>query len=166
MRIWHRIRGFRGDEAGVALVEFAIVLPILLLFLAIAVEGGRTFWSYQAAIAGVRDATRYMSHAISVDFCSDPYRARKLADLRLKAMDIVSRSVSGEAVFPDKTSITSVTLDDPCSGRAATATTPLVAKVTAVLAISYPFSGIFAFANSSVPNVRTQVVDMARVFGA
>ena len=54
---------FAEREDGAALVEFALLLPIFLLLFAMAVEGSRTFWSYQTAIAGVRDAARYVARA-------------------------------------------------------------------------------------------------------
>ena len=52
------------------MVEFAILLPILLLVFAVIVEGGRLMWSYQTVVAGVRDATRYVARAAPANICS------------------------------------------------------------------------------------------------
>ncbi len=48
-----------GDASGSAAVEFALVLPVLLLLSLGALELGRLFWSYHIATAAVRDAARY-----------------------------------------------------------------------------------------------------------
>lgn len=48
-------------QQGVAAVEFAIVVFILLLIGAGIVEFGRAFWYYDAMSKGTRDAARYLS---------------------------------------------------------------------------------------------------------
>lgn len=48
-------------QAGVALVEFALILPFLLLLSITAVELGRAIWQYNALTKSVRDAARYLS---------------------------------------------------------------------------------------------------------
>jgi Flp pilus assembly protein TadG len=50
-----------GDERGGALAEFALGLIPLILAFALIFEVGRAFWIHQAAIKGVRDATRYLT---------------------------------------------------------------------------------------------------------
>ncbi|MCB2131090.1 MAG: pilus assembly protein, partial [Rhodobacteraceae bacterium] len=52
-------RLLRRDD-GAILVEFALALPILLIFFAVIVEGTRMMKNYHTAISGVRDATRFM----------------------------------------------------------------------------------------------------------
>ena len=37
---------FSKEESGAALVEFAILLPMMLLVFAVIIEGGRLMWSY------------------------------------------------------------------------------------------------------------------------
>ena len=49
---------FRREESGVALVEFALFLPLFALSFFVIVEFSRIFFSYQGAIVGVRDAAR------------------------------------------------------------------------------------------------------------
>ncbi len=53
-RLW-RARG------GIAAVEFAIILPLLVLLLFGTIEIGRILFDYQAASKSVRDATRYLT---------------------------------------------------------------------------------------------------------
>lgn len=48
-------------QAGVAAVEFAIIVFVLLLAGAGIAEFGRAFWYYDAVLKGTRDAARYLS---------------------------------------------------------------------------------------------------------
>ena len=52
-------RAFHRGESGAAMVEFAIVLPILVLFVFGIVEFGRAFKLYNNLAAAVRDGARY-----------------------------------------------------------------------------------------------------------
>jgi Flp pilus assembly protein TadG len=51
----------RNRQAGVALLEFALILPFLLLLSITAIELGRAVWQYNALTKSVRDAARYLS---------------------------------------------------------------------------------------------------------
>ena len=46
---------------GVALVEFALILPMLLLLTVITTEFGRAMYQYNTLTKSVRDAARYLS---------------------------------------------------------------------------------------------------------
>lgn len=48
-------------QKGVALVEFALVLPFLLLLTMITTEFGRAMYQYNTLTKSVRDAVRYLS---------------------------------------------------------------------------------------------------------
>lgn len=48
-------------QKGVALVEFALVLPLLLLLTLLATELGRAVYRYNTNAKAVRDAVRYLS---------------------------------------------------------------------------------------------------------
>lgn len=48
-------------QKGVALVEFALILPFLLLLSVIAIDFGRAIWEYNTLTKSVRDAARYLS---------------------------------------------------------------------------------------------------------
>ena len=65
--------------AGIAAVEFVLVLPVLLALLALAVDGGRLLADYHALSKSVRDAARFLARADAVpDVCvpGDLDRAR------------------------------------------------------------------------------------------
>jgi len=51
----------RARERGVALVEFALVLPLLLVLSLVTVELGRGLYQYNLITKSVRDASRYLS---------------------------------------------------------------------------------------------------------
>jgi hypothetical protein len=48
-------------QKGVALVEFALILPFLLLLSMITTEFGRAMYQYNTLTKSVRDASRYLS---------------------------------------------------------------------------------------------------------
>ena len=51
----------KDKQTGVALVEFALVLPLLLLLTFIVTEYGRALYQYNTLTKSVRDAARYLS---------------------------------------------------------------------------------------------------------
>lgn len=48
-------------ERGVAAVEFAVILPVILIMLALPLFFGRVMWHYTAAQKAAYDAARYLS---------------------------------------------------------------------------------------------------------
>lgn len=48
-------------QRGVAIVEFALILPLLLLLTFITTEFGRAIWQYNLLAKSVRDSVRYLS---------------------------------------------------------------------------------------------------------
>lgn len=48
-------------QHGVALVEFALILPFLLVLSIVTFELGRAIWQYNTLTKSVRDAARYLS---------------------------------------------------------------------------------------------------------
>ena len=53
----------RSQERGQSLLEFAMVLPILLLLAIGTIEFGRAYYQYNTLSKAVRQAARYMSYA-------------------------------------------------------------------------------------------------------
>ena len=51
----------KNKQNGVALVEFALILPLLLLLTFITTEFGRAVYQYNTITKSVRDAVRYLS---------------------------------------------------------------------------------------------------------
>ena len=166
MRLPSRIRRFRDDTSGLALVEFAICLPLTLLIFATIIEGGRMMWSFQAAIAGVRDATRYMSRTTPADICGSlgSFDGRKTL-----ITDIVQNRIAADGsetpVLPVRVTVVDVTATPVCE----TATTPLritptpVVQVTALVRIEHPWSAFFGGALGSESDVT--ISDEARAYG-
>ncbi len=51
----------KNQQSGVAIIEFALILPFLLLLIFITTEVGRALYQYNTLTKSVRDAVRYMS---------------------------------------------------------------------------------------------------------
>lgn len=60
-------RGFRRKEQGSAAVEAAIVLPVLILFLAVPLFLARIFWYYSVAEKAAHDGARFLSQATRLE---------------------------------------------------------------------------------------------------
>jgi Flp pilus assembly protein TadG len=51
----------KARQQGTAIVEFALILPLLLLLTMITTEFGRALYQYNTIVKSLRDATRYLS---------------------------------------------------------------------------------------------------------
>jgi len=51
----------KRHQHGVALVEFALVLPLLLVMMCVTTEFGRAYYEYDTLTKSVREAARYLS---------------------------------------------------------------------------------------------------------
>lgn len=161
----HILRRLRRDDDGAALVEFGVVLPVMLLVLGLTVEAARTFWSYQATVAGVRDATRYMGRSVQTGICDGG--SADVSDWNSIVEDIVRNTEDGTTLFPTSIAVTSVTPTVACiaEGGFRLPQVPMV-TVKADLEITYPFTSLFSFIGVSLPTARTTVMDTGRIFGA
>lgn len=163
--IHNRFRAFARRDDGAALVEFALVLPMMLLTFAVIVEGSRMMVAYQSAIGGVRDATRYLARAVPGNICATGGNVSGYAP---KLSAIVGQSTTGRAVFAPSVTVTSVTPSLACVGVAgAYRVSPApVATVSAVVDIAFPFRGLFTlFGAGPSATLTTTVTDRAKVFG-
>jgi hypothetical protein len=156
-------RLFRQEE-GAVLAEFAIVLPVMLLFFVVIVESARMMWSYQMAIEGVRDAGRYVGRTAPVDICRPGGgTALGTSDADLKRR--VETSIGGTPLFPAAVTVNSVTATHTCiSGGFRTDPAP-VARVEADLTIAFPFGPVFGLFGDALTEVRTTVAETSRIFG-
>lgn len=165
MRLLPRLRRFRDDTSGLALLEFAICLPLTLLVFATIVEGGRMMWSFQAAVAGVRDATRYVSRTTPADICGNP---GNFDDQKTKLTAIVQNRLGTDtSILPVRVTVLDVSavLQTPCpttSTPLRISPTPIVA-VTAQVRIEHPWSSFFDGALGTETDVA--ISDEARVYG-
>lgn len=60
-------RCFRRTEQGSVAVEMAVVLPVLIMFLAIPLFLARIFWYYSVAEKAAHDSARFLSQASRVE---------------------------------------------------------------------------------------------------
>ena len=154
--------GFGAREDGGVLVEFGLVLPIMLLFFAITVEAARMLWSYQTAISGVRDASRYLARTAPVDIC---VTGGSLAGYASTLKDIVEKDLSDDSVMPGKVTVNSVTPTHTCVAGTYRVSPAPVATVTANMTIEFPLSGIMGMFGSGLPTLTTNVTDQAKIYG-
>lgn len=146
-----------------ALIEFAVVLPMMLLFFAIIIEGSRMMLAYESAIGGVRDATRYLARTAPATLCAS---GGSVSGYSAYLQTLVTQGNSASAAFPPSVTINSVTPSFRCvSGSYRGGAVP-VAQVTATITISFPFAGLFTAIGGSRPQITTVVTDQARIFGS
>ncbi|MCT8329913.1 pilus assembly protein [Acidimangrovimonas sediminis] len=158
-----RLRRFLGRDEGAVLVEFAFVLPLLLIFFAVIVEGTRMMKNYHSAISGVRDATRFMSRHLPIDLCA--VAPANLDGYNTTLRNIVGQSVSGVTLFPSGISLSTVQATYSCPAGTYHVE-PAVVRVTATLTINFPFSSVFELlGGESFSNLTTTISDSAKVFG-
>ena len=144
------------------MVEFAIVLPMMLLVFAVIVEGSRLMLSFQSAISGVKDATRYLARVVPSDICTT---GGTVGGYSAQLLTIVSQSTSGASVFPSAVTVNSVTPSLACVTGTYRVNPAPVAQVTANVTITFPFAGIFTLVGGSLGQITTDVTDSSRVFG-
>ena len=150
------------DDRGGALAEFMLGLVSLVLALALIFEFGRAFWSHQAVIKGVRDATRYLTR---VEDPSDPAAqavAQRLLLTSQQAAGGVERWSSGGAP-PMEVSITAV----PNAGGTFRGPDPIqMVNVAANVELQLPMGGVFAlFGGAPIGSVTYSVGDTGRHYG-
>ncbi len=156
------IRRFSAAQDGVALVEFALVLPMMLVVFAVMIEGSRMFISYQAAISGVRDAARYLARVAPANICDT---GGNLAGYTAQLQTIVGKDRGGKGVLPGDVTLISVTPSHVCDDEGLRGGKVAVATVSARVTIDFPFGGIFTLIGAEQAAVTTTITDRARIFG-
>lgn len=166
------LSNFRKDTSGVALVEFAIFLPIFLLALAVVVEGSRIFFSYQGAIVGVRDAARYMARAAPGDVCTDATVSGGVISgtLRTRLVEIIDEAMDNERdELPNQVQRGTVSAAwvcvSPPTGTTYRQTRVPVAQVSANFTILLPLGSVFEWNGITLPTINHTVTDQSRIFG-
>ncbi|MFZ0099937.1 MAG: TadE family protein [Gemmobacter sp.] len=157
------LRRFWHAECGAILVEFALVLPMMLLVFAVIVEGSRMMWSYQAAISGVRDATRYLARILPSDICASGGSAGSYADT---ITAIVDRSISGGSVVPGGITVQTVTPSFTCHEGSYRGGNVAVAEVSAQVEMTFPMVRILQLFGAGSERFTTTITDRSRVYGA
>ena len=155
-------RRFLRAEDGAALVEFALVLPMMLIVFAVIIEGSRLMHSFQTAIGGVRDATRFLARVVPADICTT---GGSVAGHTAQLQAIVGQSLSGNPVFPIAVTVNSVTPSVTCVVGAYRVNPAPVANVSANVTVAFPFASVFSLIGASPSSLTTTVTDSSRVFG-
>ena len=83
-----------GQQKGVAVVEFGLVIILLLMIVGAIIEFGRVFWYYDALTKATRDGARFMSKSDKAIIASTEVNA---------ARDLVVGAVNAARVSPSLT---------------------------------------------------------------
>ncbi|SMO56670.1 TadE/TadG family type IV pilus assembly protein [Ruegeria faecimaris] len=152
---------FRRCESGAPMVEFAMVLPVILLFFVVIIEGSRITWIHQATSAGVRDASRMIARIAPLDLCS----AGGVASYDAMATDIVANRLGGGAHLPVGTTLVDVT--PTCISRSGSyrIDPTSVVEVTAKIQIDFILGNVLGLFGGAVSTLDTVISDQSRVFG-
>jgi hypothetical protein len=156
------LRRLSQDDRGGALAEFMLGLVPLVLALALIFEFGRAFWSHQAVIKGVRDATRYLTR---VEDPSDPAAQAVAQSLLLTSQQGpggVQRWSSGSQPAME----VSFTDHDNTGGSFRGPATIRMVNVAANVELQLPMGGVFAlFGGPPLGVVTYSVGDTGRHYG-
>ena len=158
------IRRFATEASGAALVEFALVLPFLLIVSFVSIDGMRLMWAYQAATAGAHEAARYLARVAPPDLCDT---GGSLAGYETTLRTLVGTDPQGRSVFSRDATVTAVRASLTCVTDASLrqARVP-VATVSADLRLNLPLHGILQrIAGDDAGTLTTRIEEQARVFG-
>jgi hypothetical protein len=156
------LRRVVGDDRGGALAEFMLGMIPLVIAFALIFEFGRAFWSHQAAIKGVRDATRYLTRVEDPEDPAAKEIAQRLLLTGQQAAGGTARWSSGSSL-PMEVSITEFDNDPPTFRGPDTIR---IVNVAANVELQLPLSGVFAlFGGSGLGVVTYSVGDTARHYG-
>jgi hypothetical protein len=150
------------DDRGGALAEFLLGLVPLVIAFGLIFEFGRAFWSHQAAIKGVRDATRFLTRVENPNDPAAQAVAQRLLLTSQQAPGGVARWSSGSAL-PIEVSITAV---PNAGGTFRGPATIQMVNVAANVELQLPMGGVFAlFGGAPLGVVTYSVGDTARHYG-
>lgn len=169
----HIIRRFRTDERGANAVEFAILMPIMMVCFGAIVEGARIYWNYQGAVSGVRDAARYLARTTDADICDGLGLAEALPGHNLVgnavARDRIEANMgTGESnLFPLGVSLTGLNTRLLCQAKPSPSTDLVpVAVVRAQVTIELPFGAVFEFFGARQNAIMSStIIDQSRIYG-
>jgi Flp pilus assembly protein TadG len=108
----------RAQQCGVAIIEFTIVLPILLVLMLVVAEIGRVFLQYNTLTRAVRDSARYVS-ANALNGASQTIDVSQTSAVYSAAQNLVvygNVGTSGTALLNGLTS-SNVTISNPAGTK-------------------------------------------------
>lgn len=158
------IRRFADDRSGAALVEFALALPLIILVGYVSIDGLRLMWSYQAATAGVHEATRYLARVAPGDICET---GGTLTSFDTALFDIIDGAGGGESIFGRDAELMGVTTSLSCVADAGLrqAQVPVV-TVSADLRMFLPLHLVLSrLAGTDAAVYTARIEEQARVYG-
>jgi hypothetical protein len=149
------------DDRGGAIAEFMLGLVPLIIALALIFEFGRAFWSHQAVIKGVRDATRFLTRVEDPSSPAAQAVAQSLLLTSQQGPGGVQRWSSGSAA-PMVVSIPAISN----AGGTFRGPDPIrMVNVVANVELQLPLSGVFALFGGSPGVVTYSVGDTGRHYG-
>jgi len=120
----------RADD-GVAMVEFVMVLPVLIILLFIMIGTGMQLWYHNIVNQGVRDATRYLSRV--------PIDATTIAQAQRVALTgIPDGSGAGYTFWTDPTTVAVQQLTTTTNGALSGPDPAVTIRVTATVPVNTP----------------------------
>jgi len=128
----------KNRQMGVAIVEFALVLPFLLLLTFITTEFGRAIWQYNTLTKSVRDSARYLS----IQTPGDLVAIEKARNLTVYGKPVLTANLNGTekplAIGLSTSNVPAPTWQTAGSG-------PVINTVT-IRITGYTFNSMFATA--------------------
>jgi len=164
MALFPHIRRFANDRSGAALVEFALALPLIILVSYISVDGLRLMWSYQAATAGVHEATRYLARVAPGDICET---GGTLNSFDAALFTMVDGAGGGQSVFGRDAELLGVTTSLRCVADAGLRQPQVpVVTVSADLRMFLPLHLVLSqLAGTDAAVFTARIEEQARVYG-
>lgn len=151
MRPMHRAAHATRRQRGIAPVELALILPVLLILLVFPLFFGRLFWHYSVMERAAQDAARYLS-AIPLNEMKNTARTPALAAI---ARSIVDAELAELAPGPDTILVTIGCDTLQCGGFAAptTVNVGIQLQLTDIFFSNVTFMSIPLSANAAYPYV-------------
>jgi len=156
------LKELRGDDRGGAIAEFMLGLVPLVIAFALIFEFGRAFWSHQAVIKGVRDATRYLTRVEDPTDATAQEIAQRLLLTGQQEEGGTARWSSGSEPAME----VSITEVDNTAGAFRGPATIRIVNLAANVELQLPLGGVFAlFGGEPLGVVTYSVGDTARHYG-
>jgi Flp pilus assembly protein TadG len=158
-RTYSWLRRLRRCDRGTLVTEFAVTMPIMLIFLFGLIGMGQLLWYHHIITNGVRDGTRYLSRVQSPT--ADPHLTR--------AKNIAMKGIVGSGGFvfyfwtnPASIAVTQVNIANTGNAFREIGDVPVV-RMTATVTVSLPVLGFGLLGLD--PSIQYTVTDEARWFG-
>jgi Flp pilus assembly pilin Flp len=158
-------RRFRRSEDGVAVVEFVLCVPLMILILAIVMEFGRLFLGYQSTVSGVRNASRYLARVAPIDICDTGGTGGSLSTYETLLQAMIEKDRQANIVLPTKFTVTKVDATYICAVGTYRISPAPVATVAAQITVEFPFGFMFSLFGTPLGTLSTAVSDTSRILG-